>query len=46
MISLKLLVAVATGLIGGFVHHTLGPPWGIPMLLGVGLGFWLAGFLK
>ena len=42
---LKLLIAVATGLIGGFVHHNLGPQWGIPMLAGVGLGFSLSGLL-
>ena len=45
-ILLKLVVAIATGFIGGFVHHNLGPQWGIPMLAGVGLGFWLSGFLE
>ena len=45
VVVLKLVIAVATGLIGGFVHHSLGPQWGLPMLAGLGLGFWLAGFL-
>ena len=46
VLALKLTIAVATGMIGGFVHHNLGPQWGIPMLAGVGLGFWLGGFLE
>ena len=31
---------------GRFVHHNLGPQWGIPMLGGVGLGFWLSRFIE
>jgi hypothetical protein len=44
-IALKFVVALATGFIGGFVHHNLGTQWGIPMLAGLGLGFWLSRFL-
>ena len=43
---LKFTLALATGLIGGFVHHKLGVQWGLPMLAGLGLGFWFAGYLK
>ena len=46
MIALKLTVAVATGFVGGYVHHNLGAQWGIPMLAGVGLGFWLGGYFE
>jgi hypothetical protein len=46
IILLKFLIALAAGLIGGFVHHNLGPQWGIPMLAGVGLGFWVSRFLE
>ncbi len=46
ILVLKTVVAVATGFIGGYVHHTLGPQWGIPMIAGVGLGFWLARFVE
>ena len=39
------MIALATGLIGGFVHHSLGVQWGLPMLAGLGLGFWVSGLL-
>lgn len=45
VVSLKFVIALATGLIGGFVHHKLGVQWGLPMLAGLGLGFWLSGLL-
>jgi len=46
IILLKLGTAIATGFVGGIVHHNLGPQWGIPMMAGVGLGYWLSRFLE
>lgn len=45
VLLLKLTIALATGLIGGFVHHNLGASWGLPMLAGLALGFWVSGLL-
>ena len=44
-VSIKLAISVATGMIGGYVHHTLGVQWGLPMLAGLAIGFLLGGRL-
>lgn len=44
-VSIQVVVAVATGMIGGYVHHTLGVQWGLPMIAGLAIGFFLGGRL-
>jgi hypothetical protein len=46
IVSLKVFVAAATGFVGGYVHHGLGTKWGLVLMAGYGLGFWLARYLK
>lgn len=44
--ALKVIFAVATGLVGGYVNRSLGAEWGIPMALGYLLGATLWRYLK
>ena len=44
--SIKVFFALATGVVGGYVHHDLGIQWGFPLMAGYGLGFWLWGYVK
>ncbi|UCD56477.1 MAG: hypothetical protein JSV16_11665 [Candidatus Hydrogenedentota bacterium] len=46
ILVLKGLFAVATGMVGGYVHHGLGVAWGILLMVGYFLGFWLWGYMK
>ena len=40
-----IILKLATGFVGGVVNQQLGSDWGVAMLGGGGLGFWLGGFL-
>jgi len=42
----KFLIAVSAGLVGGFVNQRLGVEWGLAMLVGVALGFWLSSLVQ
>lgn len=43
----NIFVCIATGFIGGFVAQNMGGMrWGIAVIIGYWLGFWLYGYLK
>jgi hypothetical protein len=43
---LKGFFAVATGMVGGYVHHGLGVKWGLLLMAGYFLGFWLWTYIR
>ena len=46
ILILKGFFAVATGMVGGYVHRGLGLQWGILLMAGYFLGYWLWGMMK
>ncbi len=46
IIMLKGIFALATGMVGGYVHHGLGVKWGLVLMAGYFLGFWLWNYMK
>lgn len=46
LLVLKAIFAVATGMVGGYVHRGLGVQWGILLMLGYVFGFWVWKFLR
>ncbi|MBI5116509.1 hypothetical protein HZA56_08565 [Candidatus Poribacteria bacterium] len=46
ILILKALFAVATGMVGGYVHRSLGVAWGVLLMGGYFLGFWLWKYMQ
>ncbi len=46
ILILKGFFAIATGMVGGYVHRDLGVSWGILLMAGYFLGFWLWTYIK
>lgn len=46
IIALKGFFALATGMIGRYVHHGPGIRWGLVLMAGYFLGFWLWKYMR
>jgi hypothetical protein len=46
ILILKGFLALATGAVGGYMHRSLGVAWGVLLMAGYFLGFWLWSYLK